>query len=202
MRASNSSVAPRTFLRRPSTPRTYVPVRCARRARRETRRRKQQSPSEREIVLVRPCRRPAMLVLLPASMALARVACTAVLIRFPAQISSLLAFSVASHGGVRGERSERARTYHGTGSARTPQASSRCHRRDRSPQTRFLNAKAPTFRTMRSAIARAAACVRAPNAKARGTNHRGQGSMRGHYVPTEAPWVRAARNAGGRVHHK
>ena len=41
--ASDSSMVPRTCLRRPSTPRTYVPVRCARRARRETRRRRQQS---------------------------------------------------------------------------------------------------------------------------------------------------------------
>ena len=50
-----------------------------------------------------------VLLLLPASMALAQVACTAVLIQFPAQMGSV-AFSVASHG-ARGERSERARTY-------------------------------------------------------------------------------------------
>ena len=50
-----------------------------------------------------------MLVSRPARMALTRVACTAVLIRFPAQMGSV-AFSVASHS-ARGEHSERARTY-------------------------------------------------------------------------------------------
>ena len=49
----------------------------------------QPSPSEREIVPARPYRRSAMLVSLPTSVALARVACTAVPVTFPAQMGSV-----------------------------------------------------------------------------------------------------------------
>ena len=139
--------------RGPGTPRTHVPVRCARRACREVRRRRQQSPFKRKIAPTRARRQPAMLVSLPASIVLARVAYTRpcwcdfslkwALLPSPSHLTACAAGAANGHVC--------------TGSVWTVRATTSQHRGLKSSQARrFLKAKTQTFRTVCSLIARAA----------------------------------------------